>query len=198
MTQQTLKLTIESYNEDWTKYVDAMYPLHENQFLTNWIDGLLAAVSREAQIFEIGTGTGRDADYMEAKGYQVMRSDASTAAVAHQKAAGKQCVQFDVTRDNPGAHYNLVYANAVLLHLTVSEFIAALNNINGYLKPSGTLALVLKQGHDSGWSDAKGMQRFFQYWSEPELRTHLVRAGFSSVTIEQDPTHVWLYVVASR
>jgi hypothetical protein len=74
-------------------------------------------------------------------------------------------------------------------------------------RPGGTLHMTLKEGDGAGWSvhGHVGAPRFFTYWREGPLRTHLTEAGWvvddvrrgDSAPLDR-PSESWLAVFATR
>jgi protein-L-isoaspartate O-methyltransferase len=56
--------------------------------LHRFVDEFAGHLSAGAQVLEIGSGTGRDAAYLESRGFTVRRTDAARSFVAAMRAAG--------------------------------------------------------------------------------------------------------------
>ena len=114
---------------------------------------------------ELGSGTGDDARYLAGRGLAVQPSDGATSFVEAMRRAGLSSLRIDVLADDLGGPWDAVVAFAMLLHLTPDELATALDRIHGAVQPRGTLALSVKEGDGSAWSDHKlGLPRFFTYW----------------------------------
>ena len=165
--------------------------------LTAFLDRF-AGLAGHGPVLEIGSGPGRDADYLEARGVRVIRTDATPAFVDLLRAAGHDARLLDARTDPLGGPYQGIFANAVLLHLSRDQFEDMLRRALTATVPSGVLAFTLKEGDGEAWSEHKlGVPRHFTYWREPAVRAALARAGWPEVSIE----HVagrenWLYVFA--
>src|SRR5262245_28439014 len=70
-----------------------------------------------ASILEIGSGPGWDADYLEALGFTVRRTDAAEGFVALQRARGKTAEMLNLITDDLGGPYDGVLILYVLQHL---------------------------------------------------------------------------------
>src|SRR5579862_5200641 len=73
-------ITLASYELGMNEYISGTPPEVFIRF-QSWLDKTLALLPKSARIFEIGSGFGRDARYMETKGFTVHRSDATQAFV---------------------------------------------------------------------------------------------------------------------
>jgi SAM-dependent methyltransferase len=69
-------LTFNSYNDEFQTYVDRTTD-EVTGSIKEFIDAFLENFDKDATILEIGSGTGRDADYVERLGYRVLRTDAA-------------------------------------------------------------------------------------------------------------------------
>ena len=87
--------TLAVYETSVQKYIDGTPSVVDGHVKT-WIDETLALVPQNARILEIGTATGRDADYIEAQGYYVERTDATKAFVALQREQGHEARELNV------------------------------------------------------------------------------------------------------
>lgn len=168
----------------------------------SWIDAALCGLPKSARILEIGSAFGRDAAYISAAGYSVECSDAAESFLSELRSRGFPARKLNVLTDQIGGAYDLILANAVLLHFTCSEFSLVLKKLRSALADKGRLAISLKEGDGAEWSDAKiAAPRFFQYWRAEPLRRELETAKFREISIVEartDRVHSdWLYVIAS-
>lgn len=165
--------------------------------LREWMNDALSGFNTSAKIFEIGSGTGRDAAYIQEHGYQIQVSDVATSFVTMLKDKGWEPVCFDVVQDELPGKWDLVLADAVLLHLTRTEFVLALKKVHASLEDDGCFAFTLKVGEGETISDEKlGMPRFFCYWQAATVADRLQTAGYSRWEITEHPG--WLHVIAYK
>jgi hypothetical protein len=118
--------TLRSYNKNIQKYIDAT-PQETSPATRLWINKFLSGKPKDIKIFEIGSATGVDATYIESKGYQVQRSDASAGFVEWMNSHGQSAVLFDVFRDKYPDSPDIVFAKVVFLHFTRNEMSVVLN-----------------------------------------------------------------------
>jgi hypothetical protein len=126
----------------------------------------------------------------------VRRTDATAAFVDRLRADGYGADVLDVRVDSFGGPYDLIWADAVLLHLDRIEFAAALRAARRAVPVGAHLAITLKEGDGARWETRRlGLPRWFTYWREPDLRAELAAAGWSVVTLERvrGPADQWLY-----
>jgi len=158
----------------------------------------LADLADHGPVLEIGSGPGRDADYLEGRGVKVIRTDATPAFVNLLREAGHDARLLDARTDPLGGPYQGILANAVLLHVSREQFEDVLCRARAAIVPRGVLAFTLKEGDGGAWSEQKlGVPRHFTYWREPAVRAALRRAGWPHACVK----HVagrenWLHVIA--
>lgn len=192
--------TLQSYEARVAQYV-AGTASEVGGAVKDWIDAVLSSLPAEAKIVELGSAFGRDAAYIASKGFAVECTDAVEGFVAELHARGFEARRFNLLSDELSQSYDLIFANAVLLHFNRGEFAFVLKKLAASLSPGGCLAFSLKRGEGEAWSQEKiGAPRYFCYWEREELGAFLRDAGFSRWTIEQAHTaraHAgWLFITA--
>ena len=194
--------TLQSYEARVQEYIDGT-----SQAVTgaakDWIDATLVGLSPEAKIVELGSAFGRDAAYIVSKGFEVECTDAVAGFVLQLQANGFNARHCNALTDDLGDGYDLILANAVLLHFDEAELALVLKKLLHSLKRGGRLAFSLKRGQGEAWSTAKiDAPRFFRYWEQAELEPYLGGAGFTRWTIVEASTgraHAeWLFVIAFK
>ena len=191
--------TIAAYEAHVADYV-ATTPHELGPSLKHWIDQALSRISAGSTILEVGSGLGRDADYMESRGHLVVRSDAARGFVAYMRGQGHSARVLNILTQDLGGPYAMVFADAVILHFNAEQAALSFERAHRALRPGGIFALSLKRGDGDAWSkDKLGAPRYFYYWQAAPLRAALKVAGFRSVTISTVAVGAqgWLMVVAS-
>jgi SAM-dependent methyltransferase len=163
--------------------------------------GRVAAHVPGGEVLELGSGPGREAQYLEDVGLRVHRTDATPGFVDRLQHEGHQARILDVRHDPLGGPFDAVLANAVLLHLNRDDFAHAVRACYEATRPGGVLALTLKEGDGEAWSEAMlDRPRWFVYWREHGLRQALDAAGWTVVRIDhvQGRLEPWLHVLCRR
>jgi SAM-dependent methyltransferase len=195
---QTNASTLESYEHRLDAYIQGS-PQSVNPELEAFIGRAFEGVAKDATVLELGAGFGRDALYLQSLGFAVIPTDAALSFVGELQQRGFPAYQLNVLTDEiPAA--DVIYANAVFLHLTRAELTETLSRCRAALNPQGRLIFTLKQGSGEEWSEEKlSAPRYFVYWEAPALTALLQGAGFSSVSIagEWSGSSSWLMVTAS-
>jgi predicted TPR repeat methyltransferase len=183
-------VTVQSYNEKFHQYLAA--PTNRgSQSVQYWIDQTLQLLSRTSRMLEIGSGSGVDANYIEAKGFQIERTDAALALVLNLRRQGHQARELNIVTDNIEPGYDLIFSSAVLQHLSDTQMNLAVAKIHTALNAHGVMALSVARGYGERWTNRRlGSPRYFQYWQPHSLEVLLAKAGFT--TVYKDDDQDWL------
>lgn len=168
--------TLATYQASADRYIEDT--IRQPPALLAYLDRF-AGLAGQGHILELGSGPGWDAGYLEQRGIQVTRSDATSAFVERLRAAGHDARLLDIRSGDLGGPYDGVLANAVLLHLSRDQFRDALRRMRQAVTAGGLLAVTLKEGDGEQWSTARlGLPRHFTYWREAALRHALQDSGW--------------------
>ncbi len=195
------KVTLEAYEARLQEYTNNT-PQHVDGFIKEWIDHSLTYVKKGETILELGSGCGRDADYIESQGYKVKRTDAAHSFVELLKKQGKEAFLLNAITDEFTSIYSMFFANGVFLHFTPEETKKVFSKAHASLKADGILACTVKQGEGSGWSEEKlGMPRYYCYWQEQKLQELLYQTGFEVLELkvsERGKNASWISIIARK
>ncbi len=177
------------------------------------VDGALRsfadAVGPGARVLEIGSGGGRDALALEARGCVVRRTDVAPGFVEVLRSEGFSADLLDPLTDDltdperPEAPYDAVWANACLLHVARADLPTVLRRLAGATRAQGLLRASFKEGDGEGWSTHGSIEtpRMFTYWRRAALEAVVTDAGWQvQETAESDGQRGerWLAVTARR
>lgn len=164
--------TIASYEleaEGYNAQIDPHPPAPIEAALRHIVD------SGAETVLEIGSGPGRDADYLEAQGLRVRRTDATQAFITLQSRRGKKVELLNVISDPLGGPYDAVLANCVLIHVDRAATPSVLRKIAAALCPGGTFLVSVREGE----GELSGDDYHMTYWSDDEFTALLTDAGFT-------------------
>jgi SAM-dependent methyltransferase len=196
MTQQEKSkaqaITIQTYEENWENYISGTVSEIAGEY-KDWIDKVLSFINKDSVIFEVGSASGRDADYIENLGFHVVRSDVAASFVNYQKNLGKESIKFDLLKDEFNSKYDLIFANVVLLHFNPEELVLVLENIKKGLKNRGLFAFTTKSGNGEEFSTHKmNSARYFKYWEINELKNDFIDLGFKIEVFQPGVDSKWI------
>lgn len=189
------KRTLKTYNQNVDKYVEGTVQVTSG-FQKEWLDSVFKGLPRDVAILEIGSGFGRDAQYLESKGYVVEVTDASVGFVEYLRSNGRPAKLLDIVNSHPDEKYDVILACAVFLHFTDTDFQQAVRNVRDSLLENGKFAFSVKLGDGDGWSSEKvDAPRYFNYYQPDELEKAIARAGMRVVDM-QVYEDKWIHVVS--
>ncbi len=154
------------------------------------LDDLTSRLEPGSRVLEIGSGGGRDALLLEARGLSVRRTDITPAFVTLLREAGHQADVLDPLADDltdkrtdkltGGAQYDAVWANASLLHVARADLATVLGRLAAATRPGGWLRFSVKEGSGEGWSTHGSIlaPRMFTYWQADDLDALLPTTGW--------------------
>lgn len=194
--------TLLTYEQGFETYI-AKTPEKVTGEFKHWLDFALSELPLNARILEIGSGSGRDANYMRSLGYAPNCTDAVEGFVNHLRKQGFKAHLLNALTDNLPQTYDLILANAVLLHFTRPETQEVLRKISSALTGKGRFAFTVKEGREEKWSEEKlGGKRYFCFWTTDEITPLLKAAGFSKWNLMeniQDANQTrWVHVIAYK
>lgn len=199
--------TLMAYNHDIEGYISHT-PTHfgaEHKALLFWLDRALSSLpSKDSPILEIGSGTGRDARYIEEKGFKVMRSDGSHSFVELLRQKDKDALELNILYDELPPGYTMIYANAVFPHFTARECEHLFKKIYNYLPNHGLFVFNSKQGEGHIWTTEKLKEkRYIHYWDPAVLVDLLIEIGYKVEYFNQNTpgdlsSHTWTHLILRK
>ncbi len=146
------------------------------------IDALLRHIQATAPftLLDFGCGPGRDLMAFTALGHRAIGLEGSheLAALARQHSGCEVLEQNFLALDLPAAHFDGVFANAVLFHVPGAALADVLAALWRCLKPGGVLFSSNPRGDGrEGWQG----ERYGAYHDWPAWRTHVMAAGFDEL-----------------
>jgi 2-polyprenyl-3-methyl-5-hydroxy-6-metoxy-1,4-benzoquinol methylase len=133
-------------------------------------------------VLEVGSATGRDADFIESRGARVRRTDATQAFLDLQAKRGKHVERLNLLTDALGGPYDAILAICVLIHIERAHTDSVLRKIRSALRPGGVFLVAVWRG--TGETDGR---YHMTYWSRTAFATRLAAAG---LTVEWESSRV--------
>jgi 2-polyprenyl-3-methyl-5-hydroxy-6-metoxy-1,4-benzoquinol methylase len=165
--------TVRSYERSAREYdtlVNPKRPPHIEDALRR----LVQCLPTGGLVLEIGSGTGRDADFIESLGAVVRRTDATQAFLDLMAERGKQADLLNVMTDELGGPYDGVLAMGVLIHVDREQTDAVLRKVHAALKPGGAFLVAMRKGEGETSGDYHTV-----LWTRDRFAALLAAAGLS-------------------
>jgi 2-polyprenyl-3-methyl-5-hydroxy-6-metoxy-1,4-benzoquinol methylase len=167
--------TIDSYGAYAERY-DALvgrFPNERDQVALRRVAEIAGA---DGRILEVGSGPGRDADFLETLGVHVRRTDATRRFLEIQAARGRQGELLNVITDSLGGPYDAVVALCVLIHVPRNETGNVLTKIAGSLRAGGAFLVSMRDGEGE-----TGGKYHTVFWRRDDFAAHLQASGLDIV-----------------
>lgn len=146
------------------------------------IDALLRhiAAAPPFKLLDLGCGPGRDLKTFRAMGHDAVGLEgvAAFAAMARDYSGCEVWQQNLLALDLPAAHFDGIFANAVLFHVPGAQLPRVLQELRASLKPGGVLFSSNPRGSgEEGWSAG----RYGVYHDLAGWRCYMTQAGFTEL-----------------
>lgn len=192
-------LTIDAYNNGTENYLQHTITQQSPELMYRH-NTLLQDIPYDAKFLEIGTGSGRDADYIESLGYNVIRTDATDAFITHNQQKGKHITHYNPLFDKLEWMYDIIFANAVLLHFTHEQCEHVLRTRKNHLSPTGKISRSAQPGAGEWRKENKWIKRYFYYRSEKEIMELMEKIWYKNIDVrtdEPEPGKKWIRCIAT-
>ena len=138
--------TVQSY-EGFARQYDTLVSEHRPPHIEDALRRLVQCLPPGGSVLEVGSGTGRDADFIESLGAVVRRTDATQAFVDLMAERGRKADLLNVMTDElGGGPYDGVLAMGVLIHVDREQVDPVLHKIHAALKPGGAFLVAMRKG----------------------------------------------------
>ena len=165
--------TISYYERAGRRYATLIGP-EPDAFRAAALQRLAAPLAPGEAVLEIGSGPGRDADYLETLGVPVDRTDAAETFLQIQAERGKRARRLDVVTGELGGPYGGVVGLCVLMHISRASIDRVLDKIAAALRPDGGFLVSVRAGEGETPPPAA-----MAFWTREDFEQRLGAAGFS-------------------
>jgi SAM-dependent methyltransferase len=173
--------TIQYYEETAQEY-DGKVSARPPRSIARALRLMMKHVPPGGLVLEVGSGTGRDADFIESLGAKVRRTDSTQAFLDLQAKRGMHGERLNLLTDTLGGPYDAILAICVLIHIERAHTDSVLRKIRKALRPGGAFLAAVWEG--TGETDGR---YHMTYWSRTAFARRLTAAG---LTVEWDSRRV--------
>ena len=146
------------------------------------VEALLRAIEAAPpfELLDLGCGPGRDLITFSALGHHATGLEGAPQLAAMARAhSGCEVLEQNLLQLHlPAAHFDGVFANAVLFHVPGQELPRVLRELHATLKPGGVLFSSNPRGQgQEGWNG----ERYGAFHDWTSWREHVIAAGFDEL-----------------
>ncbi|MCI8640394.1 MAG: class I SAM-dependent methyltransferase [Clostridia bacterium] len=148
------------------------------QKLHEFIKLSFSSLPKHAKIFEIGSGDGLNAKFIENLGFKVTASDTAYSFIKTTKNHGLNTINFNALEDEFLEKYYAVFCWRVFVHFTKEDALKVIQKVYDALEDDGIFVFNAINREfkdvDSEWIDFDGeyhlgAERYYNYFSKEEL-----------------------------
>ena len=138
-TVEVYKANANIYLETSIKHdtIDPDKAIHKREKLQKFIKKNMEQLPKGVKVFEIGSGDGVNAKYIEKLGYEITASDIAEAFINEIKSKNVRTIKFNVLEDEFIEKYFAIFCWRVFVHFTKEDAIKVLQKVYDTLENDG-------------------------------------------------------------
>lgn len=179
--------TIKVYDETVNIYLanslehDRLDPVRaeeKKKELEQLIEKSFAGLPRKAKVFEIGSGDGQNAKFIESLGFDVTASDIVDGFIEETRKQGVKTIKFNALEDEFKEKYFAIFCWRVFVHFTKEDALKVIEKAYDALEDDGIFLFNAINREvkdvDAEWVDFGGeyhigKDRYYSYFRQSEL-----------------------------
>ena len=211
--------TLEVYKKKANVYLETSIK-HDNlapnkakgkrEGLEKFIKKTIRSFPKGAKVFEIGSGDGSNAKYIEKLGYEVTASDIAEDFIKSIESKDLKTVEFNVLKDEFKDKYSAVFCWRVFVHFTKEDASICLQKVHDALEDNGIFIFNAinreTKNVDNEWVDFSneyhmGAERYYNYFNEEELNKIVTKIGYQILDFHEEGgenNNKWLVYVLKK
>lgn len=211
--------TVEVYKKNANTYLktsikhdnlDPNKAKNKREKLEEFIKINIESLPKGAKVFEIGSGDGSNAKYIEKLGYEVTASDIADAFINEISAKGLKTIKFNVLEDEFVENYHAIFCWRVFVHFTKEDAMKVLQKAYDALENDGLFIFNAMNREikdvDEEWVDFSneyhmGAERYYKYFNEEELNEIITKTGYQTLDFHKEGganNNKWLIYVIKK
>jgi len=213
------KKTVEVYKQTAHLYLvnsaehDRIDPARANkkrEKLEKLIKESFSSLPENSKVFEIGSGDGSNAKFIESLGFEVTASDTADDFIEATRKQGINTIKFDALEDNFPEKYAGVFCWRVFVHFTKEDALKVIQKVYDNLEDGGVFIFNAINREtkeiDNEWVDFEGeyhmgVERYYNYFLQEELDDIINQTEFKIETFYKsggDNNNKWLIYVLKK
>lgn len=213
------KKTIEVYKKTAHKYLensiehDNLDPIKaqsKRKKLEELIKRSFEELPEGAKIFEIGSGDGINAKYIESLGFNVTASDIADDFIGATKQQGVKTIEFNALEEEFPENYSAVFCWRVFVHFTKEDALKLIKKVYDNLEEDGIFLFnaINREAKevDNEWVDFEGeyhmgVERYYNYFLKEELDEIIKQTNFEIKSFHKEGgknNNKWLVYILKK
>jgi len=213
------KRTIEIYKEKAKIYlnnnlehdrIDIAKAKQKREKLENLIKTSFSSLPSNAKVFEIGSGDGINAKFIESLGFKITASDTAEDFIKATRNQGVKTIKFNVLEDEFPEKYFAMFCWRVFVHFTKEDALKTIQKIYDNLENNGIFIFNAINREfrdvDNEWIDFEGeyhmgAERYYNYFRKEEIDNLINQTNFKLekfYTEGGDNNNKWLVYVLKK
>lgn len=213
------KKTLEVYKEKAYMYLansaehDRLDPVkarRKREKLEDLIKTSFSSLAEHAKIFEIGSGDGTNAKFIESLGFKVTASDTADDFIEATQKQGVKTIKFNAIEDDFPEKYSAIFCWRVFVHFTKEDALKIIKKVYDTLEDKGIFVFNAINREiktvDNEWVDFEGeyhmgAERYYNYFSKKELDDIIQQTKFQIELFRKeggDNNNKWLVYVLKK
>ena len=188
--------TLEVYKEKAYLYLsnsiehdklDPKIAKQKREKLEKLITSHFSSLPKHAKIFEIGSGDGLNAKFIQNLGFDVTASDTADNFIKATQNHGLKTIKFNALEDSFPEKYSAVFCWRVFVHFTKEDALHIIQKVYDTLDDNGIFIFNAMnreiKNTDNEWVDFEGeyhmgSERYYHYFSQSDLDNIIQKTKF--------------------
>ena len=213
------KKTLEVYKEKAHLYlatsiehdkIDPVKAKKKREKLEELIKANFSSLPKNANVFEIGSGDGTNAKFIENLGFDVTASDVADDFIKATQSQGLKTINFNALEDDFPEKYYAIFCWRVFVHFTKEDAQKIIQKAYDALENNGIFIFNAMNREtkniDSEWLDFDneyhlGAERYYNYFTKTDLDDIIQQTKFQITNFEKEGgenNNKWLIYVLKK
>ena len=213
------KKTLEVYKEKAHLYlatsiehdkIDPVKAKKKREKLEELIKANFSSLPKNAKVFEIGSGDGTNAKFIENLGFDVTASDVADDFIKATQSQGLKTINFNALEDDFPEKYYAIFCWRVFVHFTKEDAQKIIQKAYDALENNGIFIFNAMNREtkniDSEWLDFDneyhlGAERYYNYFTKTDLDDIIQQTKFQIANFEKEGgenNNRWLIYVLKK
>ncbi|MAG50138.1 hypothetical protein CL621_00685 [archaeon] len=200
--KEQIKKALETYDKYAKIYADYTY----SKLMQFQLNKFISMLPKKGKILDVGSGSGRDAQYFHDYGLDVTSIDFSENMLkeAKKRVKGVKFIKMDMCNlEFENNSFDGIWVMASLSDIERKESLNILQGISKILKKNGVVYIAVKEGTTEevvSKPQYNNSPRYYTFYTQAELEDKLKKSGFSVLNAQtsEDQGTKWVEIFAKK